>query len=146
MRVEFYRDDEARVAGWDALRGRRTRVPGSIMALGRGDLSHDLAQYVVEAATGYRNGFWGLLARGATFRSTGRRRTAPGRALIAAHRAELQASEGLAFGHLQAWRAGRASPVTEALDAAAAQFSSLGPGERLVFSWPSCVGEVRRAQ
>ncbi len=29
VRVEFYRDDEAKVAGWDALRGKRTRVPGS---------------------------------------------------------------------------------------------------------------------
>jgi hypothetical protein len=38
------------------------------MGYGR-DLPHDLAQYVIEAATGYEQGFWGLVAMGATFKS-----------------------------------------------------------------------------
>lgn len=33
------------------------------MALGRGDISHDLAQYVVETATGTQDGFWGTKRR-----------------------------------------------------------------------------------
>ena len=143
MEVSFWRDDEARVSGWDAVRGRRTRVPGSVMALGRGVISHDLAQYVIEAATRYEHGFWGLVARGATFQSTGRRRTKPGRALIATHRTELLASERLAGAHLAAWERGDESPVSAALSAASAQFQALGPGERLVFSWPSCSGRLQ---
>ena len=102
MRVAFYRDDEARVCGWNAVRGKRTRIPGTVMALGRGGISHDLAQYVVEASTGYQVGFWGLLSRGATFKSTGRKRTQPGRALIATHRPELGQSEQIAAIHLGA--------------------------------------------
>ena len=142
MRVEFYRNDEARIAGWDAYLGKRRHVPGSMMALGRGDISHDLAQYVIEAATGYRNGFWGLVAAGATFKSTGRRRTKPGRAVIAAHRSELVASEELAGRHLADWKLGRSTPVTAALSRAAAQFQALGPHERIVFEWPSSQGRI----
>jgi hypothetical protein len=62
------------------------------MARGKG-IPHDLAQYVIEAATGYREGFWDLLSKGATFNSTGRRRTKPGRALIADNRNELAGAE-----------------------------------------------------
>lgn len=142
MRVEFYRNDEARIAGWDAYRGKRTHVPGSMMALGRGDISHDLAQYVIEAATGYANGFWGLVAAGATFKSTGRRRTRPGRAVIAVHRSELIASEQLAGHHLAQWKQGLSTPVTAALSRAAGQFQALGPAERIVFAWPSSTGRV----
>jgi hypothetical protein len=142
MRVEFFRDDEARTSGWEAVRGKRVRIPGSVMGLGRGVISHDLAQYIIEAATGFQHGFWGLLAQGATFKSTGRRRTRPGRAVIAVHRQELLASEHLAGAYLAAWKAGAASPVTEALSRAAEQFSRLQPGERLRFEWPSVVGVV----
>ena len=142
VQVDFYRDDESRVSGWEAVRGKRTRIPGSVMGLGRGVISHDLAQYVIEAATGYRNGFWGLLSRGATFKSTGRRRTKPGRAVIAEHRQDLLASEHLAGAYLAAWKAGTGGPVTAALDRAAAQFSGLKPGERLRFEWPQAFGEV----
>jgi hypothetical protein len=143
--VAFFRDDEHRVTGWNALRGKRSRVPGTVMALGRGDISHDLAQYIVEAAAGVEHGFWGLLSRGATFKSTGRRRTQPGRALIRAHRDDLDASERLAGRHVADWRAGRISPVTTALASAAEQFSALQPGELLVYTWPSTAGRVEAA-
>lgn len=144
MRVAFYRDDENRVTGWNAVRGKRTRIPGTVMALGRGDISHDLAQYVVEAATGYQTGFWGLLSRGATFRSTGRKRTQPGRALIVAHRDDLDQAEQIAAIHIAGWRSGKDDPVSYALRAAASQFSSLGRGEELVYEWPSTLGVVSR--
>jgi hypothetical protein len=146
MQVEFYRDDEARVTGWDAVRGKRTRIPGTIMALGRGDISHDLAQYVIEAASDYREGFWGLLERGATFRSTGRKRTKPGRALIAEHRRALNDSEALAGIYLGSWKAGEQNEVTAALSVAAHQFQALRPGERLHFEWPSAYGELRSSR
>jgi len=98
MQVAFYiYDPEKRLAGWQADLGKRRRVPGTVMGgCRRDEPPHDLVQYIVEAATHYEHGFWGLVARGATFRSTGRRRTKPGRAVIAQHRSELQASEHLA--------------------------------------------------
>jgi hypothetical protein len=113
------------------------------MAVGR-DIPHDLAQYVIEAAAGYRNGFWDLLSKGATFKSTGRRRTKPGRAVIALHRDDLAGSEKLAGLHLHLWKARHAGPVTSALDRAFAQWQALQPEQRLVFDWPCAEGRIER--
>jgi hypothetical protein len=128
-------------SAWHATRGKRTRIPGTVMAAGKG-IPHDLAQYVIEAATGYQGGFWDLISKGATFNSTGRRKTKPGRAVIAAHRHELAGAEGLAGEHLQRWKAGEASPVAEALGRALEQWDELSLTECLVFEWPSAKGVV----
>jgi hypothetical protein len=143
VHVEFYkRENKGRVVvGWEATRNKRTRVPGTTMVAGK-SIPHDLAQYVIEASAGYHNGFWDLVARGATFKSTGRRRTKPGRAVIAAHRDELAGAEKLAGLHMAMWRSRRPSPVTENLDKALAQWNQLLPGQRLVFTWPSPHGSV----
>jgi hypothetical protein len=143
--VDFFRiEDKGRLlVRWDAVRARGVRVPGTLMGVGHGGaLPHDLGQYVVEAATGYQDGFWGLLAKGATFKTTGRKRTRPGRAVIAEHRAELLESEQLAARHLVAWHAGEATPVTEALDRALDQWTKLQADQRIHFAWPSAVGAV----
>jgi len=145
VQVVFYvHDPVKRIVGWEARLGKRRRVPGSLMGYGR-DVPHDLVQYVVEAATGYDYGFWGLVARGATFRSTGRRRSKPGRALIAQHRRELVAAEHLAGRHVAEWRAGARTPVTDALERARAQWGQLSFGDTLVFDWPSARGEIVRS-
>ena len=142
MRVEFFKPSEKRPGcAWVAFRGKRSVVPGTHMGVGR-SLPHDLAQYVIEAATGYTHGFWGLLALGATYKTTGRKITKPGRAVIVAHRAELGASEVLAGEHLHHWAAGRVTPVTEALDAAFRQWRALATDERLVYEWPSLHGRI----
>ena len=73
---------------------------------------------------------------------TGRKATRPGRAIIRDHRAELDASEGLAGAHLAAWRAGEISDVSDALTVAYDQWQALAPGEHLVFEWPSPAGTV----
>jgi hypothetical protein len=146
MRVTFAkRYDKRAFCTWEALLGKRRRVPGSLMPLPKAGLPHDLAQYVIEAATGCQHGFWGCVADGATFKSTGRKRTKPGRAVIAEHRAEVVASEHLADHHLFAWQCGERSIVSEALDRATAQWSALRAGERLAFVWPSPTGEVEAA-
>ena len=142
MRVEFFKPSEKRPGcAWVAFRGKRSVVPGTHMGVGR-SLPHDLAQYVIEAATGYTHGFWGLLALGATYKTTGRKITKPGRAVIVAHRAELVASEVLAGEHLHLWAAGRVTPVTEAVDAAFRQWRALATDERLVYEWPSPHGRI----
>jgi hypothetical protein len=141
--VEFYKlESHGRpLAAWNATRGKRTKIPGTIMARGKG-IPHDLAQYVIEAATGYRGGFWELVSKGATFKSTGRRRTKPGRAVIAQHRDELAGAERLAGEHLQRWRAGERSDVTEALTRVLEQWNGLSSSEYLRFEWPSTSGFV----
>jgi hypothetical protein len=145
MRVAFFVHDPAkRIVGWQADLGKRRRVPGTLMGYGR-DMPHDLAQYVIEAATGYEHGFWGLLAMGATFKSIGHRRTRPGRSVIADHRDELRASEHLASREVAFWRAGVKSPVTVALDRTRAQWKSLPIGDVLVFEWPSERGQIEHA-
>ena len=146
MRVEFHKPSEKRrLCAWEAYRGNRTIVPGSTMGVGE-SIPHDLAQYVIEAATGYQHGFWGLVALGATFKSTGRKRTKPGRAVIAEHRAELIESEALAGEHLTSWAKGESTPVTDALTTAFEQWRELELGDRLVFEWPSPTGVIRRAE
>jgi hypothetical protein len=142
VRVTFYvHDEQKRICGWDAVLTRRRRIPGALMGYGNG-LPHDLAQYVIEAATGYEHGFWGLVARGATFKSTRRRRTKPGRAIIAEHRADIAGSERLAGLHLAAWKAGAHTPATAALAQAMDHWRGLAPGANLVFEWPSPLGRV----
>jgi hypothetical protein len=145
VRVEFIKLDNKGRGGcrWDAVRGKRTRVPGTSMAATK-DIPHDLAQFVIEAAAGYRNGFWDLVAKGATFKSTGRRGTKPGRAVIAEHRQELAGSEQLAGLHLSLWKAHHAGPVTTALDRSFAQWRALRTDEQLVFDWPSAEGRIER--
>jgi hypothetical protein len=78
-----------RVTTWVAVRGKRTRVPGSTMALGRGGMPHDLIQMIVEGVAGLDRGFWGSVAAGATFKGMPVKRTTQGRAVIAANRQEL---------------------------------------------------------
>jgi len=144
MRVEFTSPSERhRLCAWTAYRGKgeRSVVPGSVMAAGAA-LPHDVGQYVVEAAIGLRAGFWGLIERGATFRSAGRRVTKPGRALIVAHRGELDDAERVAGEHLTRWHAGDSSAVSRHLATALEAWRSLDTGGTLVFRWPSPTGVV----
>ena len=89
-----FRKNELGQCDWEAVRARRTRVPGCCMGgrVREGHLPHDLAGFVIEGGLGLRHGFWGLIAEGATFNSMRKRRTREGRAVIAAHRAELDAA------------------------------------------------------
>jgi hypothetical protein len=135
--VTFRRHEEQRVSSWMARRGKRTIIPGSTMALGRGDAPHDLLQFAVEAAVGLEYGFWGCVAKGATFRSLGRKRTRPGRAVIAEHRAEVDAAEGVAGFHVAAWKKGEPTPAAEALTRLSAAWDALEDGEPLTVEWPS---------
>ena len=136
MRVEFYKGAEGRLCGWIAMPPHRRAFQGSTMAAGR-DLPHDLTQFTIERALGIRDGFWGLLAHGASFASVpGRRLTRPGRALTRAYHGALAAVEGVVNGHYLAWKRGAATPLRPTLDAMYARWRALVEGERLVLEWP----------
>lgn len=137
MRVTFYKLTSRRASYWNALRGKRTVVPGSNMALGRGDLPHDLTQFVVEAATNTGDGFWGSIDQGATFKSTGRKRTKPGRAVIARNRAGLDNAEALTGRHVAAWKTGQSSPVTAELARFDELWRSVPADGRFTVEWPT---------
>jgi hypothetical protein len=136
MRVEFFKGDEGRLCVWTATPPKRRTFQGTTMPCGR-DLPHDLAQFVVERALGVRDGFWGLLANGASFKSVpGRRPTKPGQALVRAHLDALYAVEGVANEHVTAWRQGRPTPVAPELDATYERWRALPVGEALSMTWP----------
>src|SRR5687768_15588590 len=137
MQVTFRKLVEKRLTTWDAVRGKRTRVPGTSMALGRGDLPHDLAQLAVEASMGIEHGFWGSVARGATFRSLGRKRTRPGREVIATHRHEINLAERIVGEHVGRWKRGEPTAAAAALDDLDRRWRQLADGEPLVIEWPS---------
>jgi hypothetical protein len=135
MQVAFYKVDDGRLCAWVATPPKRKRFQGTTMASGR-DLPHDLAQFVVEETFGIQRGFWGLVAKGATFKSIpGRRRTQPGQDLIRAHRAALKAVEDLVNTHVSAWRAGASTPAGHALDTMLARWRALPVGEELRLDW-----------
>jgi hypothetical protein len=139
MKVSFEKSDDGRRCSWWAEQPGRRRLRGSTMAArsARTGLPHDLAQFVVEDGLGLEHGFWNLVANGATFERVGRRRTRPGRQLIAAYRVELNEAEGTVNAHVRAWRDGRPTPVGPALRAMAARWRARRPGEELVVEWPA---------
>jgi hypothetical protein len=100
-------------------------------------MPHDLVQMVVEGALGLERGFWGSIAAGATFRSTGRKRTRPGRAVISANRERLAGAEGLVAEHVTRWKRGDPTPAACRLQEIERRWDELGDGGALVLEWPS---------
>jgi hypothetical protein len=98
-------------------------------------IPHDLATFVVEQRLGLAGGFFNLTAHHATFRSSGRRPTRPGRAVIAANRLELDGAERAVHAHEDAWRSGAATPVAEALTQAEQRWRRLAPGDHFELAW-----------
>lgn len=135
MRVEFYTDEERRLCGWSATPPRRRTFHGSTMAAGR-DLPHDLMQFTIEQALDIRDGFWGLLAHGASFASVpGRRMTRDGRAIVRNHQAALMKTEDIVNRHYLAWKHREPTPLTPVLDAMYAQWLGVHAGKRLALEW-----------
>jgi hypothetical protein len=152
MKVIFSKSDDGRLCSWRAELPKHRRFQGSTMAAraGHTDLPHDLAQFVVEVTLGLKEGFWNLVANGATFKSLGRRRTKPGRRLIAAHRGALNEAENVVNVHVAAWRDGAPTPVGPALDVMLARWRALPVGGELEVEWPTrrlprASARVRRA-
>lgn len=132
MIVAFRR--QGRGCAWTALRPPRTVVPGPTMAAG-GDLPHDLYTFVIEDALGIEHGFWGCVAAGATFKTLGRKRTPHGKAIIERHLAELESAERQVNEIYFAWRAGRPTPLDDALNAMLDRWRALDDGDELTVEW-----------
>jgi hypothetical protein len=135
VKVTFTKMVEKRVTTWTAVRGKRTVVPGTTMALGRGGMPHDLEQFVVEAVVGLEHGFWGSVADGATFRSLGRKRTKPGREVVRRNRIEIELSEHIVHDHVDRWRAGEPTPCADRLTEFDGRWRALGDGDSLTVVW-----------
>jgi hypothetical protein len=143
VQVTFQKVDDGRGCRWDAVRGKRTRVPGPTMAAGR-TLPHDLSTFVVEAELGLASGFWGCVAAGATFRSLPRRRTDQGRRVIREHLADLDQAEAVVGAEVRAWERGGRPPTASALDAMLVRWRALPPDVPLVVDWPAPAAPRRR--
>ncbi|QGG94540.1 hypothetical protein [Actinomarinicola tropica] len=135
MEIRFWTDDKRRSCTWEAVRSSGTRLRGPTMAAG-GDVPHDLATLVVEAALHIEHGFWGCLAEGATFRGISRRRTDRGKGVIRAHLADLDAAEERVNAEHFGWRRGDTVEAGDALDDALDAWRVLQPGDELVLHWP----------
>ena len=137
MRVTFFKFVENRCSYWEAVRAKRSKVPGTPMALGRGGMPHDLLQMLVEGTVGIADGFWGSVAAGATFKSTGRKRTKPGRAVIAHNRFGIDRAEHVVGEHLRRWTQGEPTACAEVLNSYAGRWAALDDREGLAIEWPS---------
>ena len=134
--VTFHRQE--RLAWWEAVRPTRGRVVGGYMPIGKGRIPHDLGHMATEAHFGIADGFWGLLARGATFdHGTRQRPTRPGRQLIRDHRTDLQRAEALGNHHHFAWSRGEATEVRPTFDRLARHWHDVPEGGTLTIRWPS---------
>ena len=100
-------------------------------------MPHDLIQLVVEGAVRLDHGFWGSVAEGATFKSTGRKRTKPGREVIARNRDDLVRAEVIVGEHYRRWKNGRPTPAAAHFDEISPRWEALEDGGELVIEWPS---------
>jgi hypothetical protein len=137
--VTFHKDGKhAPSAWWEAVRPTRGRVVGGYMPIGRGRIPHDLGHLATEAHFDISDGFWGLIANGATFdHGTRQRPTKRGRQLIRDNGAALEAAEALGNEHHFAWRDGRPTPLAATFDRLAELWDATPDGGTLTIRWPS---------
>lgn len=136
MEIRFQKPlDGQRWSVWIADRGKRRVVRGGAGWAHNHRLPHDLAGYAVERALDLRDGFWHCLADGATFRSTDRKVTKPGRRMIADRRARLRLHDDETHVHWERWERGERTPAGDALDEVWAEWRALAPGDWMTVSW-----------
>ena len=124
----------------------RDRKPFAVSHMaGTMRMPHDLAAFVVERELAIAGGFFNLVAHGAIFRSSGRRPTRPGRAIIVANRAALDEAERTVHHHQELWGANLPTPVGAALTDADRRWQTLPEGEAFELAWTRLPLPVRPA-
>jgi hypothetical protein len=113
----------------------KSRIVGSHLGSDPRHLPHDIVTLVIEHELGLVDGFFGTVAAGGTFRSMRKRRHAAGKAAIAANRPGLARAEHLVNEIWSAWQAGRPTPCTAALDAAAEAWAAIAAGGTMKLAW-----------
>jgi hypothetical protein len=124
-------------AWWEVEKRTGGRFRGGYMPIGRGVIPHDMVHFAAEAHFGIQDGFWGLLARGATFKNgTDKRPTRPGRALVAENRVGLDRAERIGNVHHMLWMERKPTPVSPTFDRLADHWSALPDNGTLTVYWP----------
>jgi hypothetical protein len=119
---------------WVAHKGK-TRIVGSGLGCDPRHLPHDIVTLVVEREIEMRDGFFGTVFDGGTFRSMHKKRHAAGKAAIAANRPGLNRAEFVVNTAWADWHAGRPNECNAALDAALAAWKAVAPGGTLTLEW-----------
>jgi hypothetical protein len=112
----------------------RKAFPVSHMA-GASRMPHDLATFVIERNLSIAGGFFNLVAHGAVFRSSGRRITRSGRALIVANRAALEDAERTVHQAHSMWGRHLPTPAGPALTDTDERWRALDPGGFFELAW-----------
>jgi hypothetical protein len=131
VRFEKTSTNQCVVTAW--ARDRKP-FPVSHMA-GASRMPHDLATFVIEQNLSIAGGFFNLVAHGAVFRSSGRRITRPGRALIVANRAALADAERRVNEVQSSWGRQLPTPAGSALSDADERWRALDRGGRFECAW-----------
>src|SRR5215213_3284240 len=114
----------------------RDRKPFAVSHMaGTMRIPHDLATFVVERELAIAGGFFNLVAHGAIFRSSGRRPTRPGRAVIVANRAELEVAVRMVHQEQELWGALLSTAVGAVRTDADRRWEALPAGEAFELAW-----------
>jgi hypothetical protein len=131
VRFEKTRTNQCQVTAW-----AHDRKPFTVSHMaGVSRIPHDLATFVIERELSIGGGFFNLLAHGAVFRSSGRRTTRPGRAVIAANRTALDEAERTVNHVNDLWARRLPTPAGPQLTDADEQWRGLDPGAAFEVAW-----------
>jgi hypothetical protein len=135
VRVTFTKSRDLRhFPNWVAELGKR-RIEGSHMGSDPRHLPHDIVTLVVERELGIRDGFFGTVAAGGTFKSMARAQKPSRRTAIARNRAGIDRAEQMVNHHWTAWLSGQDTPCGAALDNALDNWRAIEPGGTLTLDF-----------
>ena len=121
---------------WVARRNK-SRIVGSGLGSDPQHLPHDIVTLLVEREMGIKDGFFGTVAAGGTFRSMRKKRTAHGKEAIARNRHSLDRAEHTVHRVWSDWRSGRPTACSAILTAVEEEWMGLPPGGELTLAWPT---------
>lgn len=121
---------------WVARR-HKSRIVGSGLGSDPRHLPHDIVTFLVERELGIKDGFFGTVAAGGTFRSMRKKRSRNGKEAIARNRSGLDRAEHVVNRVWSDWKAGVPNPCSAILTAKEEEWMGLPPGGELSLVWPT---------